>query len=143
MKPFFILIALPLVAIPAVSLGSGEVAARRGTQVTQGRSHAAPRTQTYGTIARDAVYAVPKPSGVVYTYGKRRYAGREYLIVPGQWYPPVWEDACGVKRTCAIPGVAPWPGVRVDANSDEIELAPVGPPPIPGNCAPPAPRSYR
>ncbi len=93
-------------------------------------------TKVYTEIAPQAVYARPYPAPVVRTYGTRRYAGREYLIVPGQWYPPVWEDACTVKRTCAIPGVAPWPGVRVDINSDEIPLAPVGPPPAPILCYP-------
>ncbi len=139
MKSFYFLIALSLLLIPAVAPASGEVSARKGIQISGGRSSAAPRGQSY-SVRPDAVYAVPKPAGVVNTFGKRRYAGREYLIVPGQWYPPVWEDPCGVKRTCAIPGVAAWPGVRVDTNSDEIELAPVGPAPIPVNCAPVARR---
>ena len=101
-----------------------------------GSSTGARRSSERYQIVPDAVYAVPKPSATVYTYGTRRYAGKEYLIVPGQWYPPVWEDPCGVKRTCAIPGVAPWPGVRVDVNSDEIDLAPIGPAPVPMRCAP-------
>ncbi len=96
-------------------------------------------TKVYTEIAPQAVYARPQPAPIVHTFGTRRYAGRQYLIVPGQWYPPVWEDACAVKRTCAIPGVAPWPGVRIDVNSDEIPLAPLGPPPIPVLCYPGAP----
>lgn len=142
MKPISsLLTALPLAAallIPAPALAGPEMAGPGGSPdrraVRQTTAQSASRYQ----IAPDAIYAVPKPTGITRVYGTRRYAGRAYLIVPGQWYPPVWEDPCTVKRTCVIPGVAPWPGVRVDVNSDEIELAPVGPPPVPVLCGPPA-----
>lgn len=124
------LAAAPAQAGPEIS-GRPDSAAR-----AERASSAARRGGERYQIVPDAVYAVPKPSATVSTYGTRRYAGREYLIVPGQWYPPVWEDPCTVKRTCAIPGVAPWPGVRVDVNSDEIDLVPVGPAPVPVRCAP-------
>lgn len=110
-----------------------------GTAADVPAATARPAGKQYTEIRPDAVYARPEPAAITHVYGTRRYAGLEYMIVPGQWYPPVWEDPCTVKRTCVIPGVAPWPGVRVDLNSDIVPLAPIGPPPVPVRCAPAPP----
>ena len=127
-------VLVALTNIPSAYAG-GELPGER-TAPDQGvvRHKVSHNTKTYVEFGPKAVYARSRPAGIAYTYGTRRYAGREYLVVPGQWYPPVWEDSCTVKRTCAMPGVAAWPGVRVDLNSDEIELAPVGPRPLPTYC---------
>ena len=51
------------------------------------------------------------PRGTVQTYGSRQFAGRTYLITPGQYYPAMWEDGCQTRHMWVPGGIAPWPGV--------------------------------